>query len=84
MRIKRIVLRGADETREVAMDHPDFARGWWAVEPDGPIMSRWTDGEAVLPLPPMRGPAILEIHFAGAMTYVDVEDAEAETGRRAA
>ena len=33
------------------------------------MMSRWTDGEAVLPLPPMRGPAMLEIHLAGAMTY---------------
>ena len=33
-------------------------------------MSRWTDGEAVLPLPAMRGGVMLEIHLAGAMTYV--------------
>ena len=38
-------------------DHPDLGRGWWAVERNGPIMSRWTDGEAVLALPAMRGTA---------------------------
>jgi len=84
LRVRRIVLRGAGETREIAMDHPDFARGWWDVERDGPALIRWTDGDAVLPLPRMRGPALLEIHLAGAMTYV--EDAVAEDGneRRAA
>ena len=33
-------------------------------------MSRWTNGEAVLSLPAKRGDAMLEIHLAGAMTYV--------------
>jgi hypothetical protein len=69
VRVKRIVLREGDETREVPMDHPDIACGWWDIERDGPMMSRWTDGDAVLPLPPTRGPAMLEIHLAGAMTY---------------
>jgi hypothetical protein len=41
-------------------------------------MSRWTDGDAVLPLPPMRGPIMLEIQFAGAMTFL--EDAVAVDG----
>ena len=70
VRVKRIVLRGADELREVPADHPDLTQGWWGVERDGQIMSRWTDGEAVLALPAMRGDIILEIHLAGAMTYV--------------
>ena len=47
------------------------------------MMSRWTDGEAVLPLPAMRGTAMLEIHLAGSMTYV-VEDEAREIGRVAA
>jgi hypothetical protein len=67
--VKRIVLRGADELREISVDHPDLSRGWWGVERDGQIMSRWTDGEAVLPLPAMRGHVMLEIHLAGSMTY---------------
>ena len=54
VRVKRIVLRGADELREIPVDHPDLTRGWWAVERDGQVMSRWTDGEAVLPLPAMQ------------------------------
>jgi hypothetical protein len=70
VRVKHIVLRGAVELREIPVDHPDLTRGWWGVEHDEQIMSRWTDGEAVLPLPAMRGDVILEMHLAGAMTYV--------------
>ena len=85
VRVKRIVLRDGDETREVPMDHPDITRGWWDIEHDGPMMSRWTDGEAVLPLPPMRGPAMLEVHLAGAMTYaVDAVPDEVAEHRAAA
>jgi hypothetical protein len=47
-------------------------------------MSRWTDGEAVLPLPAMRGPVMLEIHLAGPMTYVVDAAPEGGTERRAA
>ena len=82
--VKRIVLRGADEVREIPMDHPDLTRGWWAVERDGPIMRRWTDGAAELPLPPMRGPATLEIHLAGAMIYTVDAMPEDVTERHAA
>jgi hypothetical protein len=84
VRVKRLVLRGADETREVPMDHPDITRGWWAVEHDGPIMSRWTDGDAALPLPTMRGSVILEIHLAGAMTYAMDPASEGVAERRIA
>ena len=70
VRVKRIVLRDGDETREVPMDHPDIACGWWDIEYDGAMMSRRTDGDAMLPLPSMRGPGMLEIHLAGTMTYV--------------
>jgi hypothetical protein len=46
---------------------------------------RWTDGEAALPLPAMRGDIILEIHLAGAMTYaVEPAPTEGEATRRAA
>ena len=81
VRVKRIVLRGADGLREVPVDHPDLSQGWWAVEHDGPMLSRWTDGEAALPLPAMSGHVVLEIHLAGAMTFV--EDAVPVGGSRA-
>jgi hypothetical protein len=60
----------------VPVDHPDLAGGWWAVERDGAAICRWTDGEAVLPLPATHGNVMLEIHLAGSMTYV----VEAEQG----
>ena len=69
VRVKRIAVRGADGLREVPVDHPDLTRGWWDVERDGQMISRWTDGEAVLPLPAMRGHVMLEVHLAGAMIY---------------
>ena len=61
--VTRLVLRGADEVREVPVDHPDLVDGWCTVERDGQMMSRWTDGEAVLPLSEVRGIAMLEVHL---------------------
>jgi hypothetical protein len=84
VRVGRIVLRGAQELHEVAVDHPDLAQGWWAVERDGQAISRWTDGEAVLPLPTMPGDAMLEVHLAGSMTYAVEPQPEASTEVRAA
>ena len=68
--VERIVLRGASELREVPVDHPGLSQGWWAVERDGMALRRWTNGDAVLPLPAFSGPTMLEIRLGGAMTYV--------------
>ena len=84
VRVKRIVLRDGDETREIPMDHPAITHGWWDIEYDGAMMSRRTDGDAMLPLPSMRGPGMLEIHLAGTMTYIMDVVAEDVTERRAA
>jgi len=83
VRLKRIVLRGAAELCEIPLDHPDLTTGWWAVERDGGAMRRWTDGDAVLPLPAIDENVALEIHLADEMTYV-VETEVPETGRVAA
>jgi hypothetical protein len=84
VRVARIVLRGADEVREIPVDHPGLTEGWWAVEREGRAMSRWTDGEAVLPLPAMQGNLLLEIHLAGSMTYVVEAEEGSQPERRAA
>ena len=69
--VERIVLRGASEVHEVPVDHPSLSQGWWAVEQDGTALRRWTNGDAVLPLPPLGGPTMLEIHAGnGGMCYV--------------
>ncbi len=54
------------------------------MERDGQIMSRWTDGDAVLPLPAMRGVAMLEIRMAGSMTFVMSADEVRQAEIRAA
>ena len=36
---------------------------------DGQMISRWTDGEAMLRLLAMRGHVVREIHLAGTMIY---------------
>jgi hypothetical protein len=74
VRVKRIVLRGVNDWREIPMDHPGLTEGWWDIERDGQMMSRWTNGDAVVPLPKMAGAVMLEIHLAGQMLYaVDAE-----------
>jgi hypothetical protein len=83
VRVKRIVLRGIGELREIPMDHPGFTKGWWDIERDGPMMSRWTNGDAVVPLPKMDGPLMLELHLAGEMVYV-VDTEVPDTERAAA
>ena len=70
VRLARIVLRDAAEVREISVDHPDLQQGWWAVERDGTAMGRWTDGDAVLPLPAVHGVTMLEIHLHGTLDYV--------------
>jgi hypothetical protein len=84
VRVKRIVLRGADDLREVPMDHPDLSQGWWAVERDGQTISRWTEDKAVLPLPAMSGILTLEIHLAGSMLYAVDAVPAGGTGRKLA
>ncbi len=72
--VGRIVITGATGPVGMPVDHPSLRDGWWAVERDEWKLWRWTDGSALLPLPP--GAAILEIHLAGATPYL----LEAEVG----
>jgi hypothetical protein len=84
VRVKRIVLRGANEVREIPIDHPDLIKGWWAIERDGQMMSRWTDGDAVLPLPKIDGHVMLEVHLAGEMIYAVEAEPESQAESQAA
>ena len=73
--VDRISLRGASEMREVPLDHPGLSQGWWAVDQKGAALRRWTDGNAIVPLPALEGPALLEIRAGrGAMAYVTSTD----------
>lgn len=69
--VHRIVLRGGHGVAEVPLDHPDLSDGWWAPEQHGGVLTRWTDGDALLPIPAPHasGASVLEIHLGGDMVY---------------
>jgi hypothetical protein len=69
--VERIVLRDGSNVQEIALDHPGLSEGWWAVERTGPTPCRWTNGNALLPLPAHDGPMTLEVRAgASGMAYV--------------
>ena len=61
VQVARLVVRGGDELCDIPLDHPSLVSGWWAAERDGIALRRWTDGNAVLPLPAVGGVPMLEI-----------------------
>jgi Hint domain len=73
--VERIVLRGEDDVREVPIDHPGLSRGWWAVERLGTALRRWTDGDAVVLLPEIDRPTMLEIRAGSAALSYPVQGA---------
>ncbi len=69
--VARIVVRAHHDVRDIPLDHPGLVQGWWALEQDDGSLRRWTVGDAVVPIPDVNGPAILEVHTASnAMAYV--------------
>jgi uncharacterized repeat protein (TIGR03803 family) len=68
--VERIVLRGDGEVWDMPADHPSLSQGWWAAEGIGTTLRRWTNGDAILPLPVLNGPAMLEVRATnGGMAY---------------
>jgi hypothetical protein len=65
--VARIVMRGARGVVDMPLDHPALRNGWHALEGDGVRMWRWTDGNALLPVP--QGTTMVEIHVAGSGAY---------------
>jgi hypothetical protein len=58
--VRRLRVHGADGMREIALDSPALAHGWWRAEQASLALWRWTDGAARIPLP-------------GDATMIDVE-----------
>ncbi|HEX5325417.1 MAG TPA: Hint domain-containing protein [Acetobacteraceae bacterium] len=67
--VRRIVLRAANERIDIPADHPALIQGWYPVERAGAAIWRWTDGSAVLKLPPLRGIVTVELLLGSPMTY---------------
>ena len=58
------LLRLAVEEDEIGLDNPGLVRGFYPVERNQDTAWRWTDGEALLLLPPRAVPQMLELCIA--------------------
>jgi hypothetical protein len=72
--VTKLTLHCGDQTEVFPIDTPDLKDGWWAVERDGTAMWRWTNGDALLPLPPSHELRILEISLGAVATYALASD----------
>ena len=69
-----LTLRSGERVSQIPLDHPAFGEGWWAAEWHGPtVLRRWTDGNAVIPIPAADllavGPCLLEVETAATLFY---------------
>lgn len=78
IRVHRIILRQGNDVQDVPLDHPSLCSGWLAVERGGPVMRRWTNGEAELWLQPNETMTTVELRYdTDALEYVLPLGAEA-------
>lgn len=66
--LRRITLRQQGNLRVIQPDDPMLTDGWWAAERHGTSLSRWTNGDAVVPL--RDATDIIEIEIAGTVPYI--------------
>ena len=78
--VERVAMRALDGMVELPMDHPGLSQGWWSVERSGNRMTRWTNGDAMIPL--AGGSVLLEVTVAGT-TFYNVPAAVAESRQAA-
>jgi hypothetical protein len=65
-----LTVRSGDEVEAIPLDHPMLRDGWCGVERAGNRMRRWTDGDAILPLPALgAGPLVLEVEIADSADF---------------
>ena len=69
--LRALVLRSDAATTSIPLDHPGLQEGWWTAEWLSPTaLRRWTNGDAVLPLPRgMAVPCLLEVDVASTLPY---------------
>jgi hypothetical protein len=68
VRVRQMTLSRGDDSLVISMDHPTIGTGWWAIERDGDMMWRWTDGNAWISIE-SDAPALLRIALNAAPAY---------------
>jgi hypothetical protein len=66
--VRQMTLSRGDDNLAIPVDHPTIGTGWWAIERDGDMMLRWTDGNAWISIE-SGVPALLRIALSAAPAY---------------
>ena len=66
--VSRVTVTRGGEMETIPMDHPSLTAGWWDLERDGYHMTRWTNGDAELPVWGDR-PGVLEVDVCATQNY---------------
>jgi hypothetical protein len=80
--VSRLTFRSGSDVGLLPIDGPDLSTGWWSVEKEGAAMWRWTNGNALIRLPPSKLPQILEVKLGPATTYALASDVRPPGGIR--
>jgi autotransporter passenger strand-loop-strand repeat protein len=66
--VSGIIWHDLNGAHGLPVDHPALSEGWWELERDGHTLHRWTNGDALLPLP--AAAIMLEVQFSCDMAYL--------------
>ncbi len=69
VRVRRLVALGPAGRREIALDDPALIAGFYAVERDGDVAWRWTNGAALIPAGLLGDATALEVSLVGTGSY---------------
>jgi len=85
VRVGQISVKDGFDVIDIPLDGPALNDGWWAVEIDATSMSRWTNGDARLALPPGDNSGrMLALKLAGSNTYPIAQVGEVLPARKVA
>jgi hypothetical protein len=68
-----LTVHAGGQISPIPLDHPALGDGWWEPEWHNAALRRWTNGDALLPVPLLArigdGPCLLEVEIAAAGPY---------------
>lgn len=70
-----LIVRSGADVITIPLDHPAFGAGWWQDDRaewyNATALRRWTDGDALVPMPEAfaPGPCLLEVQVAATVPY---------------
>jgi fibronectin-binding autotransporter adhesin len=69
--LRGLTVRSGGDAVPIPLDHPGLGDGWWQAEWHGPaILRRWTNGDALVPMPARTaGVCLLEVEVAATLAY---------------